>query len=167
MYFAHTRVHRAQLDVPLLSMAPGSERTFVGPLQRVLSMWPVAADRDSDLSVSSSEPPCAVVTFSSAMPARRLKSISASQRGCDGIGSGDRCFLICVDLLTARGSSRVALENLSALRNASATILPHSRRPVVWLRPRAKAKSSGFCRLFPAALPVPCPCPTWFSYQDE
>ena len=38
-------------------------------------------------------------------------------------------------------------------------ILPSSRRPAVWLRPRAKVRSSRFCRPAPSALPASGPCP--------
>jgi hypothetical protein len=38
-------------------------------------------------------------------------------------------------------------------------ILSRLRRPAVWLRPRAKARSSRFCRLAPSALPASGPCP--------
>jgi hypothetical protein len=41
------------------------------------------------------------------------------------------------------------------------TILPHSRRAVVLLRPRGRVRSSRFCRLFPSGPPVRYPCPPW------
>ena len=43
----------------------------------------------------------------------------------------------------------------------SPLLLPHSRRPVGRLGPRARAWSAKFCYRFPLALPVGCPSAAW------
>lgn len=83
------------------------------------------------------------------------------------IAEGDQRPLFLRRSAHSAGIVSSSLGKPKRLGNASATILPHSMRPVVWLRPRAKAKSSGFCCLFPAALPVPCPCPASLFLTKE
>jgi hypothetical protein len=66
-----------------------------------------------------------------------------------------------LELITIGGKARqIIVRNIGNTDNPRGRpILPRLKRPAICLRPRAKARSSRFCRLAPSALPATGPCP--------
>ncbi len=66
-----------------------------------------------------------------------------------------------LELITIEGKARqIIVRNIGNTDNPRGRpILPRLKRPAICLRPRAKARSSRFCRLAPSALPATGPCP--------
>ena len=113
-------------------------------------------------------------TFSRSVVARCYLAKQASFSGSRVAEVSSLCIssvclitLDCSRVLCLESHSRFFGGSCVGEQRFSSLLLPHSRRPVGRLGPRAKAWSAKFCPRSPLALLVACPYPAWAAVSTN